>query len=325
MAVHSSPARAGDIDALIDLLRAACDEADAHRRLHRLLSTAPGYRGALIDRWLDELERAGVSSRFSQAVACLREPWIADRARTVLESRPPPSRGATMLARGILFGSLAAACTALAALALLFIPTNGCRAAEGLLAREDAKQAAEAYSTCLAWPALRGEARAAALRGRSWANALAGRPQAALQDQADAFALQAPVLRAEVLRYAVLLRESGLAADSLAVLEAVRAMETTDADRLATAHHRGWALKNLGRAREAVEELSVVIRAHPGFLLATWNRAQAHEALGERELARQDLERCAEALARMSRASPALTRELPALKAKLREQGFVAS
>ena len=70
----------GEIDAFVTMLVAACDDATMYERLERLLSMPDEKRQALVRTWVGDLLIAEAPRDFVQAIACLLDDRIAEKA-----------------------------------------------------------------------------------------------------------------------------------------------------------------------------------------------------------------------------------------------------
>lgn len=190
------------------------------------------------------------------------------------------------------------------------------------LAREGRhEQAVPAIAECLAQPGLSDMTRAHALQSRAWSHSSLSHHALALADQEAAFKLRPAKDHREFINYAVYLRLAGRHEQSLyAALSAERA-EGGSKPRMMTQYHKGWALAELGRHKEAVEAFTEGIPDQPDYAYVYWRRGLAHEALGNKELASRDFERCAQLLIDKREAASAGD-VLPALRVKLAQYGL---
>jgi hypothetical protein len=78
------PKTVGEIDAFITMLRAACDERTVYERLERLLSMPDAKRQAVVHAWVNDLLIAGAPRDFIQAIACLSDDRVAEKAYEVI-------------------------------------------------------------------------------------------------------------------------------------------------------------------------------------------------------------------------------------------------
>lgn len=78
------PKTVGEIDSFVTMLRAACDDRKVHERLERLLSMPDEKRQAVVHAWVNDLLIAGAPRDFIQAIACLSDDRIAEKAYEVI-------------------------------------------------------------------------------------------------------------------------------------------------------------------------------------------------------------------------------------------------
>ena len=74
------PRTVADIDMFIELLRAACNDSKINATLENLLSLPDTRRQALVHTWVTDMMIAGAPPDFIQAVACLMDDAIAEKA-----------------------------------------------------------------------------------------------------------------------------------------------------------------------------------------------------------------------------------------------------
>ena len=74
----------GEIDSFIMMLRAACDDRSMNERLERLLSMPDERRQALVQKWVSDMVEAKAPPDFIQAVACLADDRVAEKAYEVI-------------------------------------------------------------------------------------------------------------------------------------------------------------------------------------------------------------------------------------------------
>ena len=78
------PKTVGEIDSFVTMLRVACDDRIVYQRLERLLSLPDETRQALVHAWVNDLLIAEAPSDFIQAIACLSDDRIAEKAYEVI-------------------------------------------------------------------------------------------------------------------------------------------------------------------------------------------------------------------------------------------------
>jgi len=183
------------------------------------------------------------------------------------------------------------------------------------------EQAVVAIAGCLAQAGLSDMTRAHALQSRAWSYSSLSQYPLAVADQEAAFKLRPATDYREFINYAVYLRHVGRHEQSLyAVLSAERIQGGSKA-RMMTQYHKGWALLELGRHKEAVEAFTEGVPDQPDYAYVYWRRGLAHEALGDKQLAARDFERCAQLLIDKREVASA-GEVVPALKEKLRQYGL---
>jgi hypothetical protein len=84
----AGPARAprsiGDIDTFITMLTTACADAAVHARLEKLLSMPDRKRQEVVHAWVRDLLVAEAPRDFVQAIACLLDDRVAEKAYEVI-------------------------------------------------------------------------------------------------------------------------------------------------------------------------------------------------------------------------------------------------
>jgi len=80
----------GEIEGFISLLRAACDDAGVNAALQKLLSLPDEERRAFVRGWLSELLVKEAPKDFTEAITCLLDDAVAEKAYAVIYqcSRP---------------------------------------------------------------------------------------------------------------------------------------------------------------------------------------------------------------------------------------------
>jgi hypothetical protein len=78
------PKTVGEIDSFVTMLRAACDDRKVHERLERLLSMPDEQRQAVVHAWVNDLLIAEAPRDFIQAIACLSDDRVAEKAYEVI-------------------------------------------------------------------------------------------------------------------------------------------------------------------------------------------------------------------------------------------------
>ena len=74
----------GEVDGFITLLRAACEDPEMNVGLARLLSLPNEARRAFVHGWVTELLIDEAPRDFTEAIACLLDDAVAERAYEVL-------------------------------------------------------------------------------------------------------------------------------------------------------------------------------------------------------------------------------------------------
>lgn len=69
-----------EVDGFVDLLRAACNDEHINSTLRRLLEMPDGKRQGVVHAWLTDLLIEGAPKPFTEAIACLMDDAIAERA-----------------------------------------------------------------------------------------------------------------------------------------------------------------------------------------------------------------------------------------------------
>ncbi len=69
---------------MIDLLRAACDDANVNAALQRLLAMPDPQRRDFVQGWVNELMVQRAPPSFIEAIACLADDAVAERAYAVI-------------------------------------------------------------------------------------------------------------------------------------------------------------------------------------------------------------------------------------------------
>lgn len=79
-----APRSVSDIDTFIAMLATACEEQSVYDKLERILSMPDRKRQALVHTWVSDMLIAEAPRDFIQAVACLLDDRIAERAYEVI-------------------------------------------------------------------------------------------------------------------------------------------------------------------------------------------------------------------------------------------------
>jgi hypothetical protein len=87
-AMPDTPKTVAEIDAFVSLLKAACNDEKVNATLRRLLEMPDARRQGVVHAWVTDLLIDGAPREFTQAVACLMDDAIAERAyEAVFECR----------------------------------------------------------------------------------------------------------------------------------------------------------------------------------------------------------------------------------------------
>lgn len=73
-----------DIESSITMLSTACEDDAVNRRLQRLLSMTDRKRRAVLHAWINDLLIAEAPSDFVQAIGCLLDNGVAEKAYEVI-------------------------------------------------------------------------------------------------------------------------------------------------------------------------------------------------------------------------------------------------
>jgi hypothetical protein len=82
--VPRTPKSVGEIESFITMLSAACEDASVYERLERLLSMPDPKRQAVVRAWVNDLLIAQAPGDFVQAIACLLDDRVAEKAYEVI-------------------------------------------------------------------------------------------------------------------------------------------------------------------------------------------------------------------------------------------------
>lgn len=82
--VPRTPKSVGEIESFITMLTAACGDASVYERLERLLSMPDPKRQAVVRAWVNDLLIAQAPGDFVQAIACLVDDRVAEKAYEVI-------------------------------------------------------------------------------------------------------------------------------------------------------------------------------------------------------------------------------------------------
>ena len=73
-----------EIEGFIDLLRASCDDSKINASLEKLLSMPDEKRQVFVHNWVTDLVLQGAPGKFTQAIACLLDDAVAEKAYEVI-------------------------------------------------------------------------------------------------------------------------------------------------------------------------------------------------------------------------------------------------
>ena len=82
--MRAAPKSVGEIETFITMLRTACEDKRMHVTLERLLSMPDQKRQALVHAWVNDMLIAEAPRNFIQAVACLLDDRVAEKAYEVI-------------------------------------------------------------------------------------------------------------------------------------------------------------------------------------------------------------------------------------------------
>lgn len=80
----SVPRSVAEIEGFVGLLRAACEDPQINATLERLLAMPDSRRQGVVHAWVTDLLIADAPQEFVQAVACLMDDAIAEKAYEVI-------------------------------------------------------------------------------------------------------------------------------------------------------------------------------------------------------------------------------------------------
>jgi hypothetical protein len=80
----SVPRSVAEIEGFVGLLRAACEDPQINATLERLLAMPDSKRQGVLHAWVTDLLIADAPQEFVQAVACLMDDAIAEKAYEVI-------------------------------------------------------------------------------------------------------------------------------------------------------------------------------------------------------------------------------------------------
>jgi hypothetical protein len=79
-----APKSVGEIETFITMLATACDNATVHARLEKLLAMPDRKRQDVVHAWVRDLLVAKAPRDFVQAIACLLDDRVAEKAYEVI-------------------------------------------------------------------------------------------------------------------------------------------------------------------------------------------------------------------------------------------------
>jgi hypothetical protein len=74
----------GEVETFITMLRAACEDRTVYERLEHLLAMPDEKRQGVVHAWVNDMLIAGAPQDFIQAVACLMDDRVAEKAYEVI-------------------------------------------------------------------------------------------------------------------------------------------------------------------------------------------------------------------------------------------------
>lgn len=81
---RTTPRSVADIEGFVGLLRAACNDPEINATLERLLSMPDDRRRGLVHTWVSDLLVEQAPKDFIEAVACLLDDAVAEKAHEVI-------------------------------------------------------------------------------------------------------------------------------------------------------------------------------------------------------------------------------------------------
>ena len=81
---HTSPRTVAEIEGFVSLLMAACNDSKINTTLERLLSMPDAKRKGLVHAWVTDLIIDEAPKDLVQAVACLMDDAVAEKAYEVI-------------------------------------------------------------------------------------------------------------------------------------------------------------------------------------------------------------------------------------------------
>jgi hypothetical protein len=80
----TAPRSVADIEGFVDLLKAACEDEKINATLERLLAMRDAQRQGVVHAWVSDLMIAEAPREFIEAVACLIDDAVAEKAYEVI-------------------------------------------------------------------------------------------------------------------------------------------------------------------------------------------------------------------------------------------------
>jgi hypothetical protein len=78
------PHSVAEIESFINLLRASCDDPTINSALDKLLSMPDDKRQVFVHNWVTDLVMQSAPKQFTQAIACLLDDAVAEKAYEVI-------------------------------------------------------------------------------------------------------------------------------------------------------------------------------------------------------------------------------------------------
>ncbi len=79
-----APRSVADIEGFVGLLKAACDDPQINATLERLLAMPDAQRQGVVHAWITDLLIAEAPREFIEAVGCLMDDAVAEKAYAVI-------------------------------------------------------------------------------------------------------------------------------------------------------------------------------------------------------------------------------------------------
>ena len=81
---QTPPSSVAEVEGFVNLLRAACNDPKVHASLERLLCMPDDKRQTVVHNWVNDMLIEGAPRDFVQAVACLMDDAVAEKAYEVI-------------------------------------------------------------------------------------------------------------------------------------------------------------------------------------------------------------------------------------------------